>query len=87
MGGGKMKQRYESYKPSGLKRLKHTTDTRYFAFRDYLEKVRSWRNEEAHSAPEMNDSDLRAAIHILMTMYVYVVARSISDLEHSHLLS
>ena len=69
------------YGHDSLKRLKHTTDTRYFAFRDYMEKVRGWRNEEAHSAPEMNDSDLRDAVHVLVTMYAYVVSRSLTDLE------
>lgn len=64
-----------------LRRLKHTTDARYYRFRDYLEKVRGWRNEEAHSAPEIADAELRDAVHILITMYAYVVARSITDLE------
>ena len=69
------------YGHDSLKRLKHTTDTRYFAFRDYLEKVRGWRNEEAHSAPEMDESDLREAVHVLVTMYVYVVSKSSTDLK------
>nr|WP_303353253.1 DEAD/DEAH box helicase family protein [Bacteroides intestinalis] len=64
-----------------LKRLKHTTDARYFRFRDYLDKVRGWRNEEAHSAPEIPDAELREAVHILVTMYAYVISRSITDLE------
>lgn len=64
-----------------LKRLKHTTDSRYYRFRDYLDKVRSWRNEEAHSAPEIPDAELREAVHILVTMYAYVISRSITDLE------
>lgn len=64
-----------------LKRLKHTTDARYFRFRDYLEKVRGWRNDEAHSAPEIPDAELREAVHILVTMYAYVISRSITDLE------
>lgn len=64
-----------------LKRLKHTTDTRYYRFRDYLEKVRGWRNDEAHSAPEIPDAELREAVHVLVTMYAYVIARSITDLE------
>lgn len=64
-----------------LRRLKHTTDVRYYRFRDYLEKVRGWRNDEAHSAPEIPDAELREAVHILVTMYAYVIARSITDLE------
>lgn len=63
-----------------LKRLKHTTDARYFRFRDYLDKVRGWRNEEAHSAPEIPDAELREAVHILVTMYAYVIAKSFPDL-------
>lgn len=69
------------YGHESLRCLKHTTDARYFRFRDYLNNVRGWRNEEAHSAPEISDSDLREAIHILVTMYAYVVSRSITDLE------
>ena len=64
-----------------LKRLKHTTDSRYYRFRDYLDKVRDWRNDEAHSAPEIHDAELREAVHILVTMYAYVISRSITDLE------
>ncbi len=64
-----------------LRRLKHTTDVRYYRFRDYLEKVRGWRNDEAHSAPEIPDAELREAVHVLVTMYAYVIARSITDLE------
>ncbi len=64
-----------------LKRLKHTTDVRYYRFRDYLDKVRGWRNEEAHSAPEIPDAELREAVNILVTMYAYVIAKSLPDLE------
>ncbi|MDE5871753.1 MAG: hypothetical protein K2H22_07420 [Muribaculaceae bacterium] len=64
-----------------LKKLKHTIDSRYFSFRDYLAKIREWRNEEAHSAPEISEADLKEAIHILVTMYAYVVSRSITELE------
>ncbi len=64
-----------------LKRLKHTTDARYYRFRDYLDRVRCWRNDEAHSAPEIPDAELREAVHILVTMYAYVISRSITDLE------
>lgn len=64
-----------------LKRLRHTIDRRYFRFRDYLEKVRGWRNDEAHSAPEIPEAELREAVHVLVTMYAYVISRSITDLE------
>ncbi len=64
-----------------LHKLKHTTDSRYFRFRDYLEKVRAWRNDEAHRAPEFTDEELKSAVHILLTMYAYVTANSITDLE------
>lgn len=69
------------YGHESLRRLKHTTDSRYFTFRDYLDKVRAWRNEEAHSAPEFTPEELKTAVHILVTMYAYVTARSITDLE------
>lgn len=44
-------------------------------------KARAWRNEEAHSAPEFSDEELKAAVHILVTMYAYVTAKSITNLE------
>lgn len=43
-------------------------------------KVREWRNEEAHGAQEITDSELRNAVHILVAMYAYVVANTITDL-------
>lgn len=61
--------------------FRHATDLRYIRFRNYLDQVRGWRNDEAHSAPEILDAELREAVHILVTMYVYVIARSITDLE------
>lgn len=64
-----------------LRGLKHTVDRRLFRFRDHLEKVRDWRNDEAHSAPEIPDSKLRDAVHVLITMDAYVIAKSITDLE------
>lgn len=64
-----------------LRRLRNTIDARYYRFRDYLEKVRGWRNEEAHSAPEIPDPELREAVHILVTMYAYVISRNLSALE------
>lgn len=66
-----------------LRNLRHTTDSRYYRFRDYLEKVREWRNDEAHSAPEIADDDLREAVHILITMYAYIIARSLPELKVS----
>lgn len=69
------------YGHEALKCLKHTDDPRYYRFRDYLTQVREWRNNEAHSAPEMPEATLRQAIHILITMYAYVTARSITSLE------
>lgn len=64
-----------------LKGLKYNTDYKYAKFKNYLSKVREWRNEEAHGAPEISDSDLRSAVHVLVAMYAYVVANTITDLE------
>ena len=33
------------------------------------------------ASPEIPDAELREAIHILVTMYAYVISRSITDLE------
>lgn len=64
-----------------LKGLKYNTDYKYAKFKNYLTKVREWRNDEAQSAPEISDSDLRSAVHILVAMYAYIVANTITDLE------
>ena len=61
--------------------LKYAKDEDSKKFEAYLQKVRDWRNEEAHNAPDKNDSDIAVAIKVVVAMYLYVTAYSITDLE------
>jgi len=61
--------------------LKYAKDEDSRKFEAYLQKVRNWRNEEAHNAPDKNDSDIAVAIKVVVAMYLYVTAYSITDLE------
>lgn len=63
-----------------LRGLRYRTDEVGQNFAQRLEWVRSWRNEEAHLAPEASEAEVQAAVGILMAMYLYVVAHALSDL-------
>jgi hypothetical protein len=43
--------------------------------------LRDWRNNEAHNAPVNTAADVDAAIKVVMALYLYVTAFSITDLE------
>jgi len=66
-----------------LRGLKYNTDEHYANFKEYIEMVRQWRNDEAHLAPNSNEAEIIAATHILVTMYVFVVSQVTTDLESS----
>ena len=61
--------------------LRYNPDERYHSFRDYSELVKSWRDTESHEALLSNDSELKAATHILVTMYLYVVSCNTAELD------
>lgn len=64
-----------------LRGLRNNNDTRYANFKQYLEWVRQWRNEEAHIAPNADESEIKTATHILVTMYVFVASQIFSKLK------
>ena len=66
---------------SCLKGLKYNTDARYKKFYTYLELVKQWRNDESHTAPDASSKELNSAIHVVATMYYYVVSQNITKLE------
>lgn len=66
---------------SSLKGLKYNTDERYKKLYSYLELVKQWRNKESHTAPDATAKELNSAIHVVSTMYFYVVSQSITELE------
>lgn len=64
-----------------LRGLKYNRDEHYTNFKNYIEMVRQWRNDEAHIAPNSDVKEIIAATHILVTMYVFVVSQNTADLE------
>lgn len=69
------------YQTPCLKRLKYSSDPTDKLFKEYLEKVRDWRNDNAHTAPISTAEECAKAINILTTMYLYVVALGIRTRE------
>ena len=66
---------------SCLRGLKNNTDERYHKFYDYLELVKQWRNSESHNAPDASMKELNSAIHIVSTMYLWVIAQNMKNLN------
>jgi len=66
---------------SSLKGLKYNTDESYKKFYSYLELVKQWRNNESHTAPDATSKELNSAIHIVTTMYFFVVSQTITELK------
>lgn len=61
--------------------LRYATDDDGRKFSSYLEMLRDWRNEEAHNAPSSSDAEVDAAVKVVVALYLYVTAHSITDLE------
>ena len=61
--------------------LKYSTDDDGKKFSRYLQMLRDWRNDEAHNAPCTTDAEVDAAIKVAVSLYIYVTAFSITDLE------
>ena len=64
-----------------LQRLHFSTTPEMQRFKAYYENLYAWRNEEAHSAPEVKDEEIDAALHIVVALYVFATMISITDLE------
>lgn len=64
-----------------LWKLKYATDEDGKKFSSYLQMLRDWRNNEAHNAPVNTAADVDAAIKVVVALYLYVTAFSITDLE------
>ena len=69
-----------------LRGLKYTTDEAEQRFKIYIDMLRQWRNDEAHLSPNATEEEVNAAIKVVSTMYLYVVANSITDLEIGHVV-
>lgn len=64
-----------------LQRLYHNTDPKFANFKAYYDNLYNWRNDEAHSAPEIKDEEIDAALHIVISLYVFATMISITELE------
>ena len=64
-----------------LRTLKDIEDDAEQRYKQYLELLRQWRNDEVHLSPNATEEEVNAALKVVSTMYLYVVAYSITDLE------
>ena len=64
-----------------LKTLKDTEDEAKQKYEIYLEMLRQWRNDEAHLSPNATENEVNAALKVVSTMYLYVIAHNITELE------
>lgn len=66
---------------SCLRGLRNNPDGRYHKFYDYLELVKQWRNSESHTAPDASMKELDSAIHVVSTMYLWVISQNMRSLN------
>jgi type I restriction enzyme R subunit len=64
-----------------LRNLRHSTNESDQKFKDYIELLRQWRNDEAHLSPNATEEEINAALKVVTSMYLYVVGNNITDLE------
>ena len=64
-----------------LRGLRNNPDGRYHKFYDYLELVKQWRNSESHTAPDASMKELDSAIHVVSTMYLWVISQNMKSLN------
>ena len=61
--------------------LRYAADEDGKKFSAYLQMLRDWRNEEAHNAPVNTEAEVDAAVKVVVALYLYVTASSITGLE------
>lgn len=59
----------------------HGKNPKLNTFETYYKCISKWRNENVHHAPELPDAEVAPAIHMVVSMYIYAVMVSITDLE------
>ena len=64
-----------------LRGLRNNPDGRYHKFYDYLELVKQWRNSESHTAPDASMKELDSAIHVVSTMYLWLISQNMKALN------
>ena len=66
---------------SCLRGLKYNQDERYQKFYTYLELVKQWRNNESHTAPDASLQELNSAVHVVSTMYLWIILHHVEELN------
>lgn len=66
-----------------LKSLKFKERKKYQRMYGYLDTMRNLRNDESHVTPDASEEDIIASSRIVATLYLYITAHSITDLEMS----
>lgn len=64
-----------------LQGLYHNEDARYANFKQYYNMLYEWRNDDTHTAPLLEETQLPAVIHILVAMYAFATMISVTDIE------
>ncbi|MCD7932706.1 MAG: hypothetical protein LUH15_15885 [Tannerellaceae bacterium] len=66
---------------TSLWNLKYSSNPTKQQLHQYLQLVKGWRNTESHISPTASEQEVDTAINIIITMYFYATASSITDLE------
>lgn len=66
---------------SCLRGLRKNNSPAYQRMKEWYGNVYEWRNAEAHTSPTLNDNELKERIQVLLTVYLFVTANSITELE------
>lgn len=64
-----------------LKSLKFKERKKYQRMYRYLDTMRNLRNDESHVTPDASEEEIIASSRIVTTLYLYITAHSITDLE------
>ena len=64
-----------------LRILKHSHDAVHQQLYQYLDLLRTLRNAESHGSPNATEKEINAMIQVVIAMYVYVMANTITDIE------
>ncbi len=66
-----------------LKSLKFKQREKYKRMYGYLDTMRNLRNDESHVSPDASEEEIIASSRIVTTLYLYITAHSITELEMS----
>ncbi len=64
-----------------LRNLKYSHDETHQQLYQYLDLLKSLRNAESHGSPNATEKELNTMIQVVIAMYIYVMANTITDIE------